>query len=170
MSSHLLSDTRRQVSRKLFAALLVASVAIPVLGSVVSADEHVAVGTEPTTTEVITVAPSPEDELAEVNFAPGQGHTVDYDGDGLTDAMERSYGLDPYRFDSDYDGLSDGGEFYNQFGYTDPLKYDTDFDGLGDGAEYFTYRTNPWLYDTDSDGYSDGREVMMGRNPLVAGI
>ena len=169
MYSRLLSDTRRQVSRKLLAALLVTSVAVPVLSSAALADEHVAVGNEPAGTE-ITISPEAAPSEDNLRFEPGQGNTVDYDGDGLTDYMERSYGLDPYRFDTDYDGLSDGGEFYNQFGYTDPLKYDTDFDGLGDGAEYFTYRTDPWLYDTDFDGYSDGHEVMMGRNPLVPWI
>lgn len=75
----------------------------------------------------------------------------DSDGDGLSDAVERSLGTDPQRSDTDRDGLSDTAEVrgiwmsqrVHRFGRSrpiglvrpSPLVSDTDRDGLGDGAE-----------------------------------
>ena len=79
---------------------------------------------------------SPELELrgiVELPHPPG-----DYDGDGLSDDLERVLGSDPADFDSDDDGLSD---FEEHRGWgagnwrTDPTAFDTDQDGLSDGQE-----------------------------------
>jgi hypothetical protein len=136
--------TRRSLRQQALAALLLASVAIPVLSSVASAQDGETVSTE---------------------FAPGQGHTVDYDRDGLTDVVERQYGLDPYRYDTDGDIIGDGDEFSNRYGYSDPLDYDTDNDRLADGEEVFIFFSDPWLVDTDFDGKDDGFEARNGSNP-----
>jgi len=68
--------------------------------------------------------------------------------------------------DSDKDGLSDTTEI--SYG-TDPFKADTDNDGLNDGDEVQKYKTNPMKADTDSDGAKDGAEVKAGTNPLGEG-
>jgi MYXO-CTERM domain-containing protein len=65
----------------------------------------------------------------------------DADGDGLTDAEERTYGTDP----------------------DDP---DTDGDGLTDGDEVDLYGTVPTKSDTDGGGVMDGDEVSRGTDPL----
>lgn len=65
---------------------------------------------------------------------------IDSDGDGLTDAEERSLG-------------------------TDPTKTDTDGDELSDWDEVRVYRTNPLNADTDGDTYLDGAEVRNGYDP-----
>jgi len=65
---------------------------------------------------------------------------VDSDSDGLTDAEEAAFGINP-------------------------LVADTDGDGLGDYEEVKIYRTNPLNPDTDGDGYADGAEVKAGYNP-----
>ena len=135
--------TRHELGRKALAALVVASVAVPVLSAAVSAEE-----------DTVTIA-----------FAPGQGNTVDYDRDGLTDVDERYWGLNPYMYDTDGDMLGDGDEFYNRYGYTDPSDYDTDNDGLADGEEVFIWFSDPWLYDTDFDGKDDRFEAMYGTDP-----
>lgn len=75
---------------------------------------------------------------------PAGAANVDTDGDGLTDAEERTYG-------------------------TDPTKIDTDGDGLTDREEIMIYKTDPLKADTDGDGYSDGAEVKGGYNPLGPG-
>ena len=60
---------------------------------------------------------------------------------------------------------------------TNPYKWDTDGDGLSDGYEagawviyngmkYFQVRSNPMLKDTDGDWVADGQEVKMGMDPL----
>ena len=119
------------------------------------------------------LAPLAGAEEVNADFAPGQGGSVDYDGDGLSQDLELYYGLDPYNRDSDYDGLLDGDEFYDRYGYSDPLDADTDNDRLSDGEEVYGlygYRTDPYRWDTDGDGYSDWDEIYYGRNPVVAGI
>lgn len=66
--------------------------------------------------------------------------TKDSDGDGLSDAEERSLG-------------------------TNPLEVDSDGDGLFDKEEVKFYKTDPLDTDTDKDGYADGIEVKGGYNP-----
>lgn len=70
--------------------------------------------------------------------------SVDSDGDGLTDDQERQLGTDPFRSDSDEDGLFDG-------------------------EEVNIYKTNPLNADTDGDTFSDGEEVQNGYNPNGTG-
>ncbi len=68
--------------------------------------------------------------------------------------------------DSDLDGLSDEEE--KKIG-TDPFRADTDNDGLFDNEEVNIYKTNPLIKDTDMDGYIDGVEVRAGYNPKGPG-
>ncbi|MDB4265154.1 lamin tail domain-containing protein [bacterium] len=58
--------------------------------------------------------------------------TLDFDGDGRTDAEEWLDGTNPTESDVDGDGLNDGEE--HTFG-TDPLDEDSDNDGSNDGEE-----------------------------------
>ncbi len=78
----------------------------------------------------------------------------DGDGDGLSDARERTFGTDPAAVDADGDGLGDGREFERG---TRPAAADTDGDGLTDGEEVAA-GLNPTNGDTDADGASDGAE------------
>ena len=64
--------------------------------------------------------------------------------------------------DSDHDGLSDEEEA--TYG-TDPFKADTDSDGLTDGDEVIYFNTDPTNPDTDGDRISDGQEVRVGTDP-----
>jgi len=84
------------------------------------------------------------------DFARWRGVTaLDHDGDGLRDSNETI--TDPWKYDTDADGLND--KFEVEVG-TDPRKYDTDGDGLLDEFE-FVYDTNATNRDTDGDGLSD---------------
>ena len=65
----------------------------------------------------------------------------DYDGDGLSNLVEKSIGTNPTLVDSDHDSLDD---------------YE----------EMNTYGTDPLQEDTDGDGASDGDEVRIGTDPL----
>lgn len=69
---------------------------------------------------------------------------IDSDGDGLSNAEEKTLGTDPNNPDTDGDGLSDGDEV--RIWHTDPLKKDT-----------------------DGDGFNDGDEIKNGYDPLVKG-
>ena len=55
----------------------------------------------------------------------------DTDADGITDDLERSYGLNPFKADTDGDGLKDKEEMMS-YG-TDPNNADSDRDGISDG-------------------------------------
>lgn len=92
----------------------------------------------------------------------------DSDGDGLSDALEDSMGLDYLSSDTDDDGLTDYEELYLTL--TDPLNTDTDGNGIDDGEddldgdgisnkEELAIRTSPINYDTDRDGLSDSDEI-----------
>ena len=70
------------------------------------------------------------------DLAPGE----DLDSDGFTNEEELTLGTDPY-------------------------KADTDNDGLNDREEVMTYSTDPLDEDSDGDGYLDGAEVEAGYNP-----
>ncbi|MFN8622195.1 MAG: SGNH hydrolase domain-containing protein [Chloroflexota bacterium] len=69
---------------------------------------------------------------------------VDTDGDGLTDAWERRWGLDPTRPDTNHDGLIDSVE-------------DPDHDNLSDLGEQ-RFKTNPHRADSNGNGVTDGNE------------
>jgi hypothetical protein len=77
----------------------------------------------------------------------------DTDHDGLSDALERRYGLDPLRADTDGDHLTDAQELVT-YG-TDGRKADTDGDGLNDAFE-LAQGLDPRSPDSDADGHMDG--------------
>jgi len=83
------------------------------------------------------------------------------DNDGMDDAWEKQYGLDPKNpedalWDKDSDGLSNLEEF--KLG-TNPTLADTDSDGKNDSAE-INAKTSPTNPDTDGDGDKDGSDCM----------
>jgi hypothetical protein len=91
---------------------------------------------------------------------------LDDDNDGMPDAWELEYGLDPKDpsdgpEDPDGDGRTNAQEFVSG---TDPGETDTDGDGLDDGAEA-ALGTDPRNPDTDGDGLPDGWEVSNGLDP-----
>lgn len=69
-------------------------------------------------------------------------------------------------YDVDADGMT--GLEENGYG-TDPWKFDTDDDGLSDGAEVEKWHSDPLNVDTDADTYPDGEEVQNGYSPLGTG-
>lgn len=77
---------------------------------------------------------------------------LDADGDGINNTDEIQ--TDPWKWDTDGDGLSDKLEM--DWG-SDPLLPDTDMDGVSDGTEYYWFM-DPNSDDTDSDGMSDYQE------------
>jgi cell wall-associated NlpC family hydrolase len=87
----------------------------------------------------------------------------DSDHDGLSDALERRYGLDPMRADTDGDNLTDAQEMVT-YG-TDARKADTDGDGLNDAFE-LAQGLDPRSPDSDADGFSDALEYHSGSSAL----
>ena len=57
----------------------------------------------------------------------------DDDGDGISNSLESSFGLDPNDCDTDDDGLNDYEDYFDF--NCDPLSADTDGDGVQDGTE-----------------------------------
>lgn len=111
------------------------------------------------------------EDTANANLVPGQpAPAVDSDGDGITNEAEiQIYGLDAFDNDTDDDGLSDGDELYNRYGYSYPNLPDSDYDGLSDTEEIvglFGYVTSAIAKDTDFDGRSDRDEIYNGGNPI----
>ncbi len=91
---------------------------------------------------------------------------VDQDGDGLTALQEYNGGIlssDPLRRDTDGDGVSDAAE---RSAGSNPKLVDTDGDGASDSEEILTSPTSsPLLFDTDSDGAPDAWEKRVGSDP-----
>jgi len=107
---------------------------------------------------------------------------ADTDHDGLSDALERRYGLDPLRADTDGDGLTDAEEMVKY--RTDGRKADTDGDQLNDAFElaqgldptspdsdadgHMDGSLGPLQVDTDADGLDDSLEQVLGFNATLA--
>jgi hypothetical protein len=111
------------------------------------------------------------EDTANANLVPGQpAPAVDSDGDGITNEAEiHVYGLNAFDNDTDDDGLGDGDELYNRYGYSYPNLPDSDYDGLSDLEEIaglFGYVTSAIAKDTDFDGLSDRDEIYNGGNPI----
>jgi cell wall-associated NlpC family hydrolase len=84
---------------------------------------------------------------------PPQLGGPDSDRDGLSDALERRYGMDPLRADTDGDNLTDAQELIT-YG-TDARKADSDGDSLNDAFE-LAQGLDPRSPDSDNDGHMDG--------------
>jgi cell division septation protein DedD len=96
------------------------------------------------------------------------GHIVSFsaqDAQGLTTLIEQEIQV---LADMDCDGMSDA--FEEQYGlnplFMDDAGWDGDQDGLTNLEEY-GFGTNPNDPDTDGDGYLDGEEILLGTNPLL---
>lgn len=86
---------------------------------------------------------------------------TDHDNDSLNTQRERQYKTDPFKLDSDGDGLEDGQEVLTL--KTNPLVRDTDSDGIIDGIEDRNRNglvdpgeTDPTHWDSDGDTLCDG--------------
>lgn len=89
------------------------------------------------------------------DLGDGESADLDTDGDGLSDSLEKEYGLDYRKADTDGDGLSDYQELYMT--WTEPLLKDTDGDGLDDYDDV-VLGFSPLLQDTDGNGVLDPDE------------
>ena len=88
---------------------------------------------------------------------------ADVDGDGLGNAAEIGSGTDPHHPDSDRDGLTDGLDGA-------PLDPDADGDTLLDGDEVkgAPFASLPNDADSDNDGHDDSAERHAGTDPMSA--
>ena len=88
-------------------------------------------------------------DYEEIYFTLGDPLRYSKNADGVSDGKQ----------DYDHDGLDNIQEcFYG----TDPYRADTDLDGLSDYDEIFVYFSNPILTDSDGDGLLDAQEVVYG--------
>lgn len=93
---------------------------------------------------------------------------IDSDGDGISDEIESSLGLNPKSSDSDNDGYND---YDKMLGLSDPLNegdkpLDSDNDGLSD---YFEGElgSDPNNIDSDGDGFNDAIEYVYNSDPNI---
>ena len=109
----------------------------------ITLEKNIAVGEETLKYQVdISFKYKNEKSKKDIVIAPKElKDDEDTDSDGLTNAEEKEYGTDPYKKDTDGDGLSD---------------YD----------EINKFKTNPLNEDTDGDGILDGEEISLGLDPL----
>lgn len=124
--------------------------------------------------DLVSADPGGDDQWLTFGSEDNQGGgTQDSDFDGLTDAQEAALGTDPFKPDTDGDGLTDLDEVdndgdpntYTAGVDTDPTNPDTDGDGLLDGQEP-QFGTSALAGDTDGDGVGDGVEVSAGSDPV----
>jgi LPXTG-site transpeptidase (sortase) family protein len=120
--------------------------------------------------------------------------TDDADNDGLTFQDEQHYNTNPFKSDTDSDGLNDGEEItkgsnplgmgeldndsdglpdvweakFNLNAEVNNSQADPDNDGLSNIAEY-AHGTDPQNPDTDGDGYADLTEIKNGYDPAALG-
>jgi hypothetical protein len=116
---------------------------------------------------------------ANVHPAATRADSVDTDGDGLIDDVEKELGTDIGDRDTDGDGFNDLLEYNLRRSGFDPLdpqdadcrlaldRLDRDGDELLDCEERFI-GTSPELFDTDSDGLPDTIEQRTGTNAVWA--
>lgn len=81
--------------------------------------------------------------LQYADTGPGSGASADFDGDGLSNSLELTYGTNPFNPDSDGDGMTDGWEV--AYGLN-PLANDASGDPDSDGytnLDEFTFHINP---------------------------
>jgi gliding motility-associated-like protein len=79
-------------------------------------------------------------------------NAADCDGDGLTNAREKTLGTNPLNPDTDFDGVSDGVEVTAG---SNPLRVDSDGDGITDNVDNCPTVNNPGQQDMDGDGIGD---------------
>jgi hypothetical protein len=97
---------------------------------------------------------------------------TDHDGDGLSSHEEQALGTDPWKADTDGDGIPDGWEVLHGLDPKNPSDALLDNepasaggpDGLNNLNEY-RWGTDPRVGDTDGDGKKDGQEVGSGPVP-----
>ena len=95
--------------------------------------------------------------LANQTLTPSSAwNTADCDNDGLTNAVEKTKGLNPLLADTDNDGLSDGIEITNG---TNPLLQDTDGDGIVDNRDNCPLLVNANQLDNDNDDEGDACDL-----------
>lgn len=99
-------------------------------------------------------------------------------GNQLPAFVKSRIGADPFKNDTDNDGLTDYFELMKLGLITDVRSGDSDGDGMPDNEEDLDddgltnlqeqdYGTDPLVSDTDKDSLSDGIEVSFGTNPLL---
>ena len=105
-----------------------------------------------------------------LNPASAADARLDLDSDGLCNLHEFLYSTNMNGADTDGDGLPDGSEV--KLLGTDPLSPDQDGDGLPDGweAAHFNSLARDGSADCDSDGLSDALELLLEGDPASAAV
>lgn len=83
---------------------------------------------------------------------------TDFDGDGLVNGFELTYGSNPELSDTNGDGISDGLAFYLGLAVFNVIS-DADGDGVTNSWE-IDHGTNPFMADTDNDGVPDAQDAL----------
>jgi len=110
-----------------------------------------------------------EARIDDLRIATTEPTGMDFDGDGLTNDIERQLGGDLHVADTDGDGMDDLWEYENGLDLsTNDAAADADGDGLPNTGEYAA-GTDPNAADSDGDGYLDGEEAIAGTSPVDSG-